>query len=121
MINDLFTYKLLEKNGDSIKTEIAINYEHRLFEGHFPEKPVFPGVCQFYAVKQVMEQVLGISLQMDEAPALKFVRMITPETGKQLICNIDFAKNENNFKTQATLSDKTGQIFFKLKAHFKKQ
>lgn len=121
MINDLFTYKLLEKNDDSIKTEIAINYGHKLFEGHFPGKPVLPGVCQLYAIKQTMEQALGIFLQMDKASVLKFMRMITPETGKELICNINFAKDEDNFKTQATLSDKTEQIFFKLKANFRKK
>lgn len=121
MINDLFTYKLLEKNEEKIKTEIAINYGHRLFEGHFPRKPILPGVCQLYAVKQTMEQALDILLQMNEASVLKFQRMITPETAKELICNIDFVKDEDNFKTQATLSDKTEQIFFKLKANFRKK
>ena len=39
----LFVDRVLEENGDTIKTEKKIDPKEHFFEGHYPGKPIMPG------------------------------------------------------------------------------
>jgi len=42
--NDLFIHSEFERIEDGFRTTVFFNWEHPVFNGHFPEKPVVPGV-----------------------------------------------------------------------------
>ena len=41
------------ENG-SIEALIKINKDHAIFNGHFPEFPIVPGVCMIQMVKEIV-------------------------------------------------------------------
>ena len=43
----LFVYSVLEENANTIKTEKKIDPKEPFFEGHYPGKPIMPGVLIF--------------------------------------------------------------------------
>jgi 3-hydroxyacyl-[acyl-carrier-protein] dehydratase len=49
----------LESTTDNIASEIRINAEHHLFNGHFPGAPVTPGVIQLQMIKTVFGKAYG--------------------------------------------------------------
>lgn len=99
------------KNIIGVKN-ISIN--EPVFQGHFPDKAVFPGVM----IVESMAQLSGIltyltaGVEPDEIDDLyvfagidkvRFRRMVTP--GDQIIINIEFVQEKNNFsviKTRGT-------------------
>ena len=55
----LFVDRVLEENGDTIKTEKKIDPKEQFFEGHYPGKPIMPGVLIFEAIFQAGAIMMG--------------------------------------------------------------
>jgi 3-hydroxyacyl-[acyl-carrier-protein] dehydratase len=55
----LFVDRVLAENGDTIKTEKKIDPKEPFFEGHYPGKPIMPGVLIFEAIFQAGAIMMG--------------------------------------------------------------
>jgi 3-hydroxyacyl-[acyl-carrier-protein] dehydratase len=55
----LFVDRVLEESEDTIKTEKKIDPKEPFFEGHYPEKPIMPGVLIFEAIFQAGAIMMG--------------------------------------------------------------
>ncbi len=88
------TISELEKN--KISTQVTLNKEHKIFEGHFPGHPVTPGVCMMQIVKEITENYLNTSLQLQTAENVKFMAIINPEENSKI--GIDFEIKEDDDK-----------------------
>ena len=55
----LFVDRVLEENDNTIKTEKKIDPKEPFFEGHYPEKPIMPGVLIFEAIFQAGAIMMG--------------------------------------------------------------
>ncbi len=54
------------------------------FEGHFPGSPVLPGVAQLFWVGHFARQLLGLEIGWRHMEAVKFNRLVLPETALTL-------------------------------------
>ncbi len=88
------TISELEKNR--ISTQVTLNKEHKIFEGHFPGHPVTPGVCMMQIIKEITENYLNTSLQLQTAENVKFMAIINPEENSKI--GIDFEIKEEEGK-----------------------
>jgi 3-hydroxyacyl-[acyl-carrier-protein] dehydratase len=97
---------------------VEINPDHPIFEGHFPEIPVVPGVCMMQMVKELVEDFIGQKLRLSKAEHLKFLTIINPRENKLL--QVDIAIISNSMQgvqvTAAFFYRET--IFFKFKGGF---
>ena len=59
LLNDFFTINDKVSSETEIWAELYINATHKIFEGHFPNQPVVPGVCMMQMIKEILEQVIG--------------------------------------------------------------
>jgi acyl-CoA synthetase (AMP-forming)/AMP-acid ligase II/3-hydroxymyristoyl/3-hydroxydecanoyl-(acyl carrier protein) dehydratase len=50
------------------------------FDGHFPGTPVLPGVAQLFWVGHFARQLFGVDAAWRQMEAVKFNRLVTPET-----------------------------------------
>lgn len=103
LLTNLFTYQINSKTEATVSATIAINAAHEIFNGHFPGVPVLPGVCQVQAIKEIMEEVLGTSLQYDNVRDIKFAGMVLPDKMQKLDCSIDYSVVDNGYKLSASL------------------
>lgn len=55
----LFVDRVLEESDDSIKTEKKIDPKEPFFEGHYPGRPIMPGVLIFEAIFQAGAIMMG--------------------------------------------------------------
>ena len=55
----LFIDRVLEENDNTIKTEKKIDPNEPFFEGHYPKKPIMPGVLIFEAIFQAGAVMMG--------------------------------------------------------------
>lgn len=94
--------------------EIALNADHTIYKAHFPGQPVTPGVCIIGIAKELLEDVVGASLEIAAIKSVKFVAVLSPSEYGHVNCEIRNVENEADIvKAQVTLfSEET--VFAKL-------
>jgi 3-hydroxyacyl-[acyl-carrier-protein] dehydratase len=55
-----------------------IDPNHEVFNGHFPNQPLLPGVIMVDIVRRCLEKIEGVSLRLDTASNIKFLHFLTP-------------------------------------------
>ena len=72
--NDL--YKIVEI-GDKAAS-IRLRSESAIYQGHFPDNPITPGVCQVGIVEELARNICGIELSLSEVKVLKYMDILRP-------------------------------------------
>jgi len=117
LINDFFYTRCINNEEGSVKATLEINPAHSIFAGHFPGQPVVPGVCMVQIIKEVLEGVLGRSLQLQKADHIKFLSMIVPEEHTVIEASIAYSSDASGISVVAVLT-KGGTVCLKLKGSF---
>lgn len=92
LLNDFYTIESFEQQDKQVDAVIKIDKTHEIFKGHFPTKPVTPGVCIIQIVKELAEKALDERLFMQKASNIKFKSLINPEENDTL--NMQLALKE---------------------------
>lgn len=72
-----------ELQGEFI-TEVKINKTHELYQGHFPDRPVTPGVVLMQLFKEEAERRSNKKLRLDTASNVKFMAVVDPNVCENL-------------------------------------
>jgi 3-hydroxyacyl-[acyl-carrier-protein] dehydratase len=115
LLNDFYTILQTVPTPGVVRAKIAINKNHRIFEGHFPGLPVVPGVCMLQIVREIMEVDCGRELKLSHADNMKFLSVINPEQNNEVDLLVNYTVEKGKFAINATLFAGT-VTFFKLKA-----
>lgn len=105
---------------------LKLNPKHALYEGHFPEHPVVPGVCMLQFIKECVEKNREQSLQYAKIVSCKFLSALNPVDAPTLILELTIKQSEDG-KLQLLVEGKTGGeavesiAFIKLKAQLIEQ
>ncbi|MCE1167501.1 MAG: hypothetical protein LWX70_05330 [Sphingobacteriia bacterium] len=103
--------ELVDDTSEMVSYRLTINTDHDVFKGHFPDKPVVPGVCTISLVRELLEKWSGYTLLLKSIQQCKFTGMIIPD-GNYIDLSIK-VKNQNSLYAEVVQS---GQIVFKMKA-----
>ncbi len=74
--------------GDAATAEISFPECFTGFQGHFPEQPVLPGVCQIGAMVALAGRMRGTPQVLAEIINAKFVAMVVPDQLLQVQCTL---------------------------------
>ena len=121
-INKKLVYSILKikEDGDSISYLIEIDFSHLVFQGHFPEKSVLPGVMMCDIVRYLVSDKLGRKIQLILAKNIKFLRMIVPSKDNTYNVKISIAEDQEKYNIRAIISQ-NDDAYFKLNAEYKKK
>jgi len=114
-------YQVLKKevvDETTISVTVEVNKNHQLFEGHFPENPVMPGVCMLQIIKELSEEHLKIALFLQTASNVKFTAVMNPEIDSKLIVNLSFIHENETVKIKNTSTFPDGTVVLKCNAIF---
>ena len=120
-LNDLYTIKevLRDTNGIDLSVIIQLNPLHRIFAGHFPGKPVLPGVCVVQILKELLTECLGRELILREAGTIKYLSFINPVTNTYLRFDMNLReKGSPDFSCDVSLNYDS-VVFSRFKGEFK--
>ena len=95
LLNDFFTITDTESSASEIWAALSINANHKIFEGHFPNQPIVPGVCMMQMVKEIMEHILGKKTNLVKAADMKFLAVINPQVNNFIHTSIKYSTDEN--------------------------
>ncbi|MGV0756948.1 3-hydroxyacyl-ACP dehydratase [Empedobacter brevis] len=101
LIPNLYTIKKSEKVDDSnFKVQIELNPNHEIFEGHFPNNPITPGVCMMQIIKELTEGIVSKDLFLSKVSNVKFMTTINPFKQAILDLNLTIVHENNEVKVK---------------------
>jgi len=113
--NDFYT--ILSKNvinENSFSATISINEKHDIFNGHFPQNPVVPGVCMLQMVKDLLEDELQKTVQLKNIGNVKFTAVVNPTQNPTLDIKITYELTDGkSYKINSIISSKE-VVFLKI-------
>ncbi len=102
---------LMNETKETVSFRLNVNINHAVFKGHFPDKPVVPGVCTISLVRELTEISVDQAITFRTIQQCKFTGMIIPDDN--CIDVIIKKKNEDSIYAEVVQS---GQVVFKMKA-----
>ena len=114
---NFYTIEAFSNESETVKATVAINKLHEVFDGHFPGKPVVPGVCMTQMVKELTEKAVDKKLLLAKADQLKFLSVINPAENNIATIEVKYKVAENMVDVNATITN-TAATCFKMKAQF---
>lgn len=99
-------YKVLgeiRENAESATFRLLILPECEVYEGHFPGKPVCPGVCNIETIKECAMMLSGKRLRIRSIKQCRLLAVATPLACPEIDVNISLASAERGFITMARI------------------
>ncbi len=115
LLNNFFTIRDTESSATEIWAELVIDAGHKIFEGHFPNQPVVPGVCMMQMIKEIIEQVLGKATNLVQAAEMKFMAVINPQENNLIHASINYETDESGSINITASLFKDELVHFKFK------
>jgi len=115
LLNDFFTINETVNSETEIWAELFINADHKIFEGHFPNQPIVPGVCMMQMIKEILEEVIGKSTNLLQAADMKFLAVINPIENNLIHASIKYATDESGAINIVASLFKDELVHFKFK------
>jgi len=113
-------YTVIERSvlDQKITARIALNKDHEIFCGHFPEIPILPGVCTIQIISELLSEHLKTKLRFTEGDTIKFTGLVNPNTDPLLNVEITILKREQNtVSVSCQVLTQTASVF-KMKGTF---
>ena len=117
-ISNFYSYRL-EKciEDETYLVRIEFNKQHPIFNGHFPNNPVVPGVTLVQIVKEQIEVILVRKIRLEKISIIKFLKVIDPrlEITYTLKINLKILESSVLCDAQIGAEDTT---YFKMKSAY---
>lgn len=103
LLKDFYSIQDTQKiNDDHYEVLIHLNKSHSIFNGHFPNNPVTPGVCMMQIIKESTENILNKKLQLTKLSNVKFMAIINPEKNAELQLKLTISELDDAIKVRNT-------------------
>ena len=120
LLKDFYQVISLKKKEHLHEAVILVNEKHDIFKGHFPGNPIMPGVCMMQIIKELTEEITGVTLVMKSLSNVKFMALINPEVTPELRLELDIATTEDNLIKVKNISYFNDTTALKLTSVYKK-
>jgi len=88
--------KITCSDHNKLVTKIKLNKDHDIYNGHFPNKPITPGVIIIQIIKEILEEHIACELVLSEIINIKYILPINPIINNSLLFE-NYLQKENNF------------------------
>jgi 3-hydroxyacyl-[acyl-carrier-protein] dehydratase len=113
LLNDFFSITQSTVTPLSIDVDIQLNANHTIYNGHFPGKPITPGVIQMQIVDELLKVNIHKKMTLLYLTQCKFLNVLNPNVNAGLHINIAIEKQEKEIVVRSFGYTKD-TIFFKL-------
>ena len=116
--DNFYTINELEFVENKIQASIKIDSNHSIFEGHFPNNPITPGVVEMEIVKEIDSEGIQKTLKMSKMSNCKFLAILNPLNSSEVNVKIDVLEQENNrIRISAQILDQQ-TVYLKISAEY---
>ena len=117
LLQSLYSIEKTEARDDNeYRVVFSLDPANEIFQGHFPEQPVLPGVAMIDIVRKSAENILNTALQMETAANIKFLNVLIPDANPYyLLVKITSVESFLNITARIFRDD---VVYFKLNARY---
>jgi len=93
--------------GTAVRYDVQLDASHFIYQAHFPGEPITPGVCIIQIAKELLEDHLQQTLDIQAVKNVKFLSVISPITTPRVTCLLDKIAEDTEARTcrvQVTIS-----------------
>jgi 3-hydroxyacyl-[acyl-carrier-protein] dehydratase len=105
-------YKVLRarENGEGKAVyHLAILPDCIVYEGHFPGKPVCPGVCNIQTIKECASMLAGRELRISSIKQCLLTAIASPTICPEVDVYVEVKETDGKYSIVATISDEKRQ------------
>jgi 3-hydroxyacyl-[acyl-carrier-protein] dehydratase len=118
ILEDLYSIKdLKEEENNTISANIDINDKHIIFKGHFPNRPVMPGVCLTNMITDVISAYVKEAQFLQSADFIKFINLVIPSETYSVKVLVKLLSGNDSLAAEASIVS-GNTTFLKLKGNF---
>jgi len=104
-MSEVYNIGNIENNGNKLISIVSIDKNHKVFEGHFPERSILPGVLQLEILKNVLSKFFKTTFKLKLVKNAKYMALILPDEISQFTVEIDYDTTEEGVKAKAIIKD----------------
>ena len=119
LLKDFYSIEKTSESAGVYFTELLINKNHHLYEGHFPNRPVTPGVILMQLFKEEAERLSGSPLRLQKASNIKFMAVVDPNEEEILVLESSIEDKADSVSLKGIAKHK-GAIALKINAVYEK-
>lgn len=113
VLKDFYSVVSSQESGGVHSTTLRINPGHDIYKGHFPGRPVTPGVILMQLFKEEAERLSLKDLRLEKASNVKFTAVVDPNEDDLLILNSSINVDHGTLSLRGTAeNNKTIAIKF---------
>lgn len=113
-----YTVSHLTFEDNILSAKLKLNAAHPIFEGHFPNNPVTPGVVEMEIVKEMIGLALECPVQMKAMSSCKFLAILNPNESPEIAVNISVLERDSqHIRISGSISD-AEKSFMKIGAEY---
>ncbi len=101
-LENFYSVESSVQQDNSYSTTLRINKNHQIYAGHFPKRPVTPGVILMQLFKEELERLSKHELQLEKAFNVKFTAVVDPNIDENIILHSTFEENDENISLKGT-------------------
>lgn len=83
-LKGLYSIDSIKQKENGYDIQVTVFAGHRVFDGHFPNQPVVPGVCTLTVIKKALSEACGRPLMFQSIKECKFLSALIPTENLQL-------------------------------------
>lgn len=111
--DNFFTVKNQNIADGKAEFRIKLNAENFIYQAHFPNNPITPGVCLIQISTELFAMLKGENFNIKTLKNVKFIAPINPLEFPEVDFLLDFAENENLWLVKVLIKEKE-TIFAKI-------
>lgn len=98
-------YHVIDKTSDGMEQRYTIRLDatHFIYQAHFPGQPVTPGVCVIQIAKELLEDCLDVTVDLQKVNNVKFLSVLSPVDNEEVeydFSSVSFDTEDNTIKTK---------------------
>ena len=104
--DNFFTIKKQNVTDEKAEFRVKLNAENFVYQAHFPNNPITPGVCLIQMAVELFGSLKGEKFNIKTLKNVKFTAPINPLEFPEVDFLIDFAKNKNLWQIKVLIKEK---------------
>ena len=111
--NNLYTIEKSSISDRQAEFSVKLNAENFIYQAHFPNNPITPGVCLIQMAVELFSVLKGAKFSIKILKNVKFTAPISPLEFPEVDFLLEFAENENLWQLKVLIK-KNEMVFAKM-------
>ncbi len=95
LIKDYYSVDSVVKTEAGTEFSVSLNPDCEVYKGHFPSKPICPGVCNINMLTECAEVVAGKRLEIKEIRRCRLSSLVVPDTRLRVVIALSEASTDD--------------------------